>query len=391
MFFAFMPRALSWFVMGGGLTRSPGQFFMLITLGLVVRLYERNRRSDIFLAGFFGGLAVMSHPEAAVHTLVSAVLLWLVISRQRTAFINALLVGLSVFVVASPWWITVVSRHGLEPLLNAAATGSKSTAVVHLVFFAFTEETYATVIAVLGLIGMAHRLTRRDYLLPLWMALPFFVEGRSAAGLASIPLAMLAAFGLVEVVLPALQSAIKTERTLEVAPAERNTIIYLIFYLIFSTYQYGVQLATSTLYLPDAHAMGWIKINTPSASRFLVLTGTTSAACDSVLEWFPAMSDRQSLFTIQGTEWIKGGDFTSYVSSTYPVQECLAYGDVACIDGVVDRTTYDFVYVSKVLRADNCLPVSVSPNFHYFIADLKANPLFEAVYETESVLISRQR
>ena len=54
LFFALMPRALSWFVMGGGLTRSPGQFFMLLTLATVVRMYEGNRRVDIILAGVLG-------------------------------------------------------------------------------------------------------------------------------------------------------------------------------------------------------------------------------------------------------------------------------------------------------------------------------------------------
>ncbi len=207
LFFALTPRALSWFVMGGGLTRSPGQFFMLLTLATLIRLYEDNRRSDIFLAGILGGLAVLSHPEAAVHTAVSAVFLWLMLSRKQTTFTDSIFVGLVVMVVTAPWWVTVIHYHGVGPLLNAAATGSKTAAVFHLVFFTFTEEPYATFIAVLGLIGIGHRLVRRDYLLPLWMAIPFFVEGRSAAGPASIPLAMLAAIGLVEVILPALQSS----------------------------------------------------------------------------------------------------------------------------------------------------------------------------------------
>ncbi|HJR79433.1 MAG TPA: glycosyltransferase family 39 protein, partial [Anaerolineales bacterium] len=103
-FFALMPRALSWFVMGGGLTRSPGQFFMLLTLASVIRLYEENRRSTIFSAGLFGGLAVMSHPEAAVHTFVSAIFLWIMLSRSRAAFINAILVGMMVLLVSAPWW-----------------------------------------------------------------------------------------------------------------------------------------------------------------------------------------------------------------------------------------------------------------------------------------------
>src|SRR5919106_544639 len=102
LFFALMPRALSWFVMGGGLTRSPGQFFMLLTLAMVIRLYEENRRSDIFWAGLLGGLAVMSHPEAAVHTFVSAIFLWIMLARSRIAFINSILVGVIVLLVSAP-------------------------------------------------------------------------------------------------------------------------------------------------------------------------------------------------------------------------------------------------------------------------------------------------
>src|SRR6266542_303859 len=51
LFFALMPRAFSWYVVGGGLTRSPGQLFMLLTLATVVRLDEENRRIDMLLAG----------------------------------------------------------------------------------------------------------------------------------------------------------------------------------------------------------------------------------------------------------------------------------------------------------------------------------------------------
>lgn len=388
LFFAFMPRALSWFVMGGGLTRSPGQFFMLLTLATVVRLYEENRKLDVLLAGVFGGLAVMSHPEAAVHTAVSAVFLWIMLSRSRTGFINSIFVALIVLVVTAPWWATVISYHGLEPLLKGAATGQRALAVLHLLFFVFTEEPYATVIAVLGLLGIASRLLRRDYLLPLWMVIPFFVEGRSAAGPAAIPLAMLAAIGLVDVVLAALQ-ADKSEPLPDIVmPAERNVFIYLLLYLLFSTYQFGLQLSTATLYPPDRDAMQWVKENTPIDSRFLVLTGTTSVSCDSVMEWFPALTGRQSIYTVQGTEWTEGPNFNNYVRSTYAVQECLADSDAACLDDVIDRSEYDYVYVSKILRADNCLPVGPQRTFPYFEASVTENG-FETVYESEGVLIYR--
>lgn len=413
-FFALMPRALSWFVMGGGLTRSPGQFFMLLTLAGVIRLYEENRRSTIFWAGLFGGLAVMSHPEAAVHTFVSAIFLWIMLSRSRAAFINAILVGMMVLLVSAPWWATVIHYHGVEPLLRGAATGQRALAVFHLLFFVFTEEPYATVIAVLGLLGIAHRLLHRDYLLPLWMVIPFVVEGRSAAGPAAIPLAMLAAVGLVDVVFAAL-ATLRAKNTTKEAPveqvrlpaggknsdgmqqfdeihsSERSIFLYLLLYLIFSTYQFGLQLSSATLYPPDQEAMKWVHENTAPDSRFLVLTGTTSVSCDSVLEWFPALTDRQSIYTVQGREWLEGENFNAYVESTYPVQECLSSDNAACLDTILSDSRYDYVYVSKILRVNNCTPLAVSRTFPYFMETMRTSDSFEAAYETDNVSIYERR
>lgn len=390
-FFALMPRAFSWLVMGGGLTRSPGQFFMLLTLATVIRLYEENRRLDIFLAGIFGGLAVLSHPEAAIHTFVSAVFLWLMLSRKRTSFLNSIFVGVIVLVVTAPWWAIVLSQHGMGPLLSGAQTGQKALAIFHLIFFVFTEEPYATVIAVLGLIGIAARLLRRDYLLPLWMALPFFVEGRSAAGPAALPLAMLAAVGLVDVVLAALQAGAGKEPPAEIASSERNIFIYLLIYLVFSAYQFGFGLANARLYPPDREAMLWVRENTPAEARFLVLTGTSSVSCDSVLEWFPALTGRQSIYTVQGTEWTRGRNFNDYVRSTYPVQECLSSGDAACLDEAIDRSQYDYVYVSKVLRVNNCIPLDPPRTFPLFVEALHAAEDFQAIYETDDAVVFEKR
>ena len=393
LFFALMPRAFSWFVMGGGLTRSPGQFFMLLTLFMVLRLYEENRRVDIFWAGLFGGLAVMSHPEAAVHTVVSAVLFWAMLSRKRNTLIQSVLVGVVVVIVTVPWWGTVLGNHGTEPLLNAAATGKKLLAVFNLVFFAFTEEPYATVISILGLIGIAHRLIRRDYLLSLWMAVPFFVEGRSAAGPAAIPLAMLAAIGLIDVIFPALQAAVKkdTEQPSDqVSSIERSVFFYLLLYLVFSAYQFGFQLSAATLYPPDEEAMYWVRDNTPADSRFLVLTGTDSVSCDSVMEWFPALTGRQSLFTVQGTEWTKGDQFGAFIQETYDLQECYE-GHPSCIDGLMDPSEYDYVYLSKVLRVNNCRPLSPKIEFPYFVENVRKNQRYDIVYENDDVLVYEAR
>ncbi|HMB21326.1 MAG TPA: hypothetical protein VKP08_00775, partial [Anaerolineales bacterium] len=251
----------------------------------------------------------------------------------------------------------------------------------------------ATVLAVLGLIGIASRLLRRDYLLPLWMAIPFFVEGRSAAGPAAIPLAMLAAVGLVDVVWAAMHAWVgkdHAEQPQYISSVERNITIYLLIYLLFSTYEFGLGLSSATLYPPDQEAMLWVRENTPAETRFLVLTGTTQVSCDSVLEWFPALTGRQSLYTVQGTEWTEGKNFTNYVLSTYGVQECLSSGDGSCLDSAIDRSRYDYIYLSKVLRVNNCLPLEMQRTFPYFLETMKAQTGFDIVYETDEVVVYRK-
>ena len=94
--------------------------------------------------------------------------------------------------------------------------------------------------------------------------------------------------------------------------------------------------------------------------------------------------DRQ---TVQGREWIEGPNFNSYVRSTYPVQECLSSGNSSCLDVAVDRSQYDYVYVSKVLRVDNCQPIDLQRTFPYFLERMRLDKDFQAVYETEEVIV----
>lgn len=390
LFFALMPRAFSWFVMGGGLTRSPGQFFMLLTLICVLRLYEKGQRRDIFLSGLFGALAVMSHPEAAVHTAVSAVFLWLVVARTRTTFLNSVLVGALVLLFTAPWWVTVVSRHGLAPLLAAAQTGSKLLAIFHLVFFSFTEEPYATFLAILGLIGLVLHLARRDTLLPLWLVLPFFVEGRSAAGPAAIPLAMLAASGFVDVVLAALRGSGKESASEKVSGLEQGVFIYLLLYLIFSAYQFGWNISTATLYPSDQQAMTWVRQNTPAEARFVVLTGARSVSCDSTPEWFPALAARRSLYTVQGTEWTLGDEFGAFVQQADDLQACVADG-LPCVEALTAAEEFEYVYVSRVMRSENCRPLAYNHTFPYLVAGLKADEHYTVAYENDEVIIFEKK
>jgi hypothetical protein len=133
--------------------------------------------------------------------------------------------------------------------------------------------------------------------------------------------------------------------------------------------------------------MAWVSVNTPADSRFLVLTGTTSVSCDSVLEWFPALTGRQSIFTVQGREWTEGRNFNNYILSTYPVQKCLSSDDDSCLDSAVRRDAYDYIYLSKTLRVNNCAPLDMPRTFPYFVESVRLNDGFEVAYETDDVIV----
>jgi len=201
-------------------------------------------------------------------------------------------------------------------------------------------------------------------------------------------LTMVAAVGLAEVVFPAMQLSVKADT--EIGPVERNITLYLMLYLVFSAYQFGFQLSSSTLFPSDREAMQWVRNNTPEDSNFIVLTGSSSVACDSVQEWFPAITGRKSLYTIQGTEWMLGDGFGSFVKKTGAVQACMN-NSVACLEEEVGALDYDFVYVSKKLRTNNCAPAAGYNEFPYFIEQIKESTGYVVIYESDDALVLKRQ
>ncbi len=383
LFFALTPRAFSWFVEGGGITRSPAQFFMLLTFASVAQLYRRGRRRDVLWSGLWGALAVLSHPEAAVHAAFSCLLLWFMLGRTRQSFLYSVGVAGLVALLSAPWWVTVLARHGPETILAAAATGQKWLALLHLLFFYFTEEPYVTLVAVLGLVGLAHQAGRREWLLPFWLVLPFIVEGRSAHLPAVIPLSMLAAIALVDVIFAALRPAQTGEG---VTPIERGIFFYLFLYLLFSAVYFGGQISTVRVYEGDQAAIGWIRENTPPEARFLVLTGSRSVSYDPLPEWFPALAERHSVYTVQGLEWVAGESFSAAVRNAARAQDCLSTS-AACVLESIQSTPVDYIYVSRFLRTEHFEPLDPPRAFPYVEAGLRHEGRLRLVYESEDALL----
>lgn len=391
--FAFTPRAYTWAVMGGGLTRSFGLLFLLLSIGNIYRLFKENDKKYLFASILFSALVVLTHPEAMVHTMAFTLLIWFIAGRNKQGIINATLLAMGTIIVSSIWWLPTVMHIGLNPFLAAAQTGSQSALSIFYPFLlTLTDEPLLTFVAVLGLIGFFVCIVNKNYFIPIWYFIPYLVDPRSAATYSMIPLSMMAGFALSDAILPVIARLEYTKK--EVAQdnpfQSRMATTYLIvagIYMLGGTLYFGTQLAGSTLTKADREAFNWIKENTPPISRVLVMTGESQILCDSTQEWFPVLTDRESATTIQGNEWLPNHKYAQSVALQNDIQSCIAGSSpLSCIEKY--HLQYEYIYVSKQGSVKNsCRVVEPISRGEDLISALNDNNKYQLAYQSNSVTI----
>jgi hypothetical protein len=389
--FALLPRSYSWFVMGGGITRAFGQLFMLLMLGSVAHLYTQRTKTDIWLSGILGALTVLSHPEATIHAIVACLLFWLFLSRSRRGLVDSLWIAGIVLIGSAPWWASVLIQHGTAPFLSASQTGGNwTTGLIKGLSFSFGEEKLASVITVLGMIGLGIAIAKKSYLLPVWLIVPFLVQPRSATAVAIYPLAMLAAIALGDMILPTLARFRHPDEEASNPISVRFIQIFLgllMMYLVLSSFLYDMQLAQGALPAESRTAFAWVKGNTSPASRFIVLSGEGDPMVQAAGEWFPALAERRSELTLQGREWIGGVEFTQAIQPYSEVQACLFSG-LTCLNEKLANLdiTYDYIFIQK--PSSSTYDQSSSEDWGLPLAiELSSSPDYQLVYKNEGVLI----
>ena len=387
--YALMPRLFSWYVMGGGLSRSFGLLFLLLTCASAWALFTQRGSKYILWTALFGAGAILSHPETGLHAAAACLLIGLFKGRSTRGLRDAAFVMSGVVLFTSPWWGTVLYQHGFGPFQSALGTG-EHTALFWLpwVTFDFAEERFATLLTVLGLIGFAVHCARRDWFLPLWVLMPFVVEPRSATAIAAIPLAMLAGVSLSALIIPGLAALESKSRpdaqdwTIYVSKGRipRIALGYVLFFALIGAVVYDFSLTNYVVSRDDRSAMDWVANHTPADSRFVVITGRPDPLEDSIAEWFPAYSLRTSVNTIQGREWLLGRSFVVFLSGLNQLQSCLN-DKPSCVENWADtyHVAYDYLYIGKSSRTNQ-----TSGLLLYL---LRQSPNYDLVFENNSAVI----
>jgi hypothetical protein len=380
IFYALTPGASAWFIMGGGVTRSFGSLFMLLSLWSVYRLFRDGGGPALVLSCLFCALTVVSHPEVGIHTAASCLLIWFFYGRTRRSVLYALVVAVTTVLLSSPWWGQVLAYHGLAPFLSALQTGSYHRPLLAALYSAiFTSESLIPVLVIFRVMGIAWSLWKRNYFLVLWVALAYLIEPRSAPSIVFYPLCMLIAIGVSDV-LPAIIDRLHRRNRLEIGPDFNDrswltiTLLLILVYLFIESSLFGFKLVNTSLSTADRRAMTWIKQNTPAESHFLPITGVPSPEIDSFVEWFPVLAERRSQTTIQGLEWIAGAGFYERYADLAQLQICKT---TDCIDEWSARTGLDYQYIV----------IQKSGVDKKLLASLDQPQKYKAVYSTKEILV----
>lgn len=371
LFYACAPRAFDWFVMGGGVTRAPGMLFAFLLLAFARRLFVTRDGLYIWHVSLLAALLILTHPEAAYHAALTAILFAVFYLRGWRSFLQAAASGFLAALLTAPWWALILRRHGIDPFLSATGAHPPDIfwAVLIRVQFNMAGEILLTLIAVLALIGLITQIHAREFFLPAWV-----MFGGRYMSMAAFSL--LAAKGL-EVVFKGLGEARPFEQGLSLK-VSKYAVLGLSGYLLMggmlASSRYGLEFRL----LPgDREAMAWAAGQGASA-RFLVVTGGDSLS-DPLSEWFPALTGKVSLATVQGREWTPSQDLLASVARYDQLQSCLSQTR-ECLAG----WDFDYVYLRRVSTAPDGRIMPLASILEY---DIRLSDEYQIVFENNEAVI----
>ena len=376
--YAVAPRSYEWLTTGGGLTRAPGTLMVLLVAYAGLRLIRRASAGNAILLGVLGGATALLHPESALFAAATVIVFWLfAAARLRILPWLALSAGVAL-VTVSPWLAAVAAHNGLGVLLGAGSSASDPmVAVLQLASLHFTGAETLDVVLVLGLVGTVRCLATRDFMPVAWFAVMFLLGSRTAASYAMPGLAILAAYGMVVLVTGSLRPA---SGNLAGRPVRRVAAILAALLVLGAAGSYVSLLEPASpahaVTSDELAAMRWTGENTPATARFLVVTGSDWSV-DAVAEWFPSLTGRVSVATVQGYEWFGRETFDDRLTTNSAVQDCALESD-RCVDAVATSLAFDYVFLPKGRFDGPLAPADCCPGLR---ATLVSSPRYRLVYD----------
>jgi hypothetical protein len=393
--FCFLPHSVLWQVMGGGLTRGFGFLFALLALQQAYELFAKRVFWRVTPTAVFAALTVLSHPKMAWFLAYSLALFVLWHGRTRRGLLSALIVFAATVGLTAPWWLSVVAYHGVAPFLASARTGSVPWGELlgDALRVNISGEPFFPLIGLIALVGIIWSIRSRQWFLVVWLAIMMPLDSREYLTDTLVPVSLFVGIGFVEVLNPLLDRLGRRRVSGWQAWLRPLGTLCVLGFLSL-----GLLVSASSLDSPlpaqERAAMAWVAQNTPSTSQFLVITGE-SWYIDRSGEWFPDLAGRESVATVQGSEWLSNKPFAEHVAQYNDVQECTDQ-PTSCLDTWSQQTgtRFDYVYVSKTAPSGSSQGSNknVTGSAHHFALEysLKSDSAYTLVFENEGAAIFKR-
>lgn len=314
-FYALSYQTYEWAIMGGGITRAPGMLFALIAILLLLRCSESGKFRDALGCGVSCGLTILSHPNASLLLLASFAAL-IVFHKARPTFRACVLIAFSAGLVFLPWLASLIDRGLLGTFAEAAATGNFEAAsmfrLIEVLFIGF--PAHAVVMNVLALLGILRSLLMRHWYALAWFTLVYLTP-RLSSFYTMLPLALLAGYGGLT-----LHEFITARSRVENQSGDSDSIArtalaptrilfaVVVASLLSNSVVKTVHLGTTILTKRMVAEYSKLALETSESSQFIVVTNG-NVHHHHLTEWFPAFSQRRSLLTPEGMEWVDARRF----------------------------------------------------------------------------------
>ncbi|MBI5951996.1 MAG: glycosyltransferase family 39 protein [Chloroflexi bacterium] len=360
--FSIVFQVYQWTAKGGGLSRSPGFLFTVLSLYFLLLYQRKGAKLYPAFAAVALGLVFMSHLEWALIAVASIFVFVLAKGNEgfKKKIFDLLTLGFGAALVSMPWWGTAVYRFGITPFVEAWNVAEMDTSQFVEKFLAgsmfsvnvLTVEDYF--LPFFGMIGFVFALFyRRNLLLPVWLLGTYIVAPKNSPISGLAPLVILIAIGLrsLDDILFYLLSQVGKKPSLTGSLSKIPfSVIYLLAIIILAAQHLVGKPMLKAIKPVERSAMEYIEKNTSPDAEFVVLTPFDWHSAD-VAEWFPYLTKRRSLTTPQGLEWVSASEFNKIAGQVADLSQTVRNEQAGVETGQLvnhvesDFTDYDYVAI----------------------------------------------
>ena len=308
--YALIPSAFINQIEAAGLAESFGTLALIWYAYFLIKVEKKQRIIDIFLAGLFLTVSIISSPGSALGVVVFSLLFVgeLLINRHYKLVGKMVGVGLIGFIISAPYWATVILNHGIE--IFSAPISGQFNGVENVSFIARFLESffefnyaggdYAFIWNILILMGLFWYLFKENWFLPILFFILALIP-RESVWLIALVTPLLIGVGISKFALPHLDRGFKGFSKKSI----RLFMFTAIALAVISTLTLNAILAIEELVSDEEWLISAAQIEDiealskemPQDAQILVVGN------EGILEWAPQIIQREVINTPYGLEW----------------------------------------------------------------------------------------